>query len=126
MSTTASSGVRSPSSESVSSPPGKGAKKDGKIALTEGSELTLSRPPGGGVVTGSLRINVSGLQDKELDIPYIEDTSASKPKVGWLAERYNGADGCLCFSIPARGWCSGDFPRTVTGRCCPVRSTCPA
>ena len=46
-----------------------------------------SRPdslaPGGGVVTGSLRINVSGLQEKELDIPYIEDTSATKPKVGW-------------------------------------------
>ena len=38
---------------------------------------------GGGVVTGSLRINVSGLQDKELDIPYIEDTSATKPKVSW-------------------------------------------
>ena len=33
------------------------------------------------MVTGSLRINVSGLQDKELDIPYIEDTSATKPKV---------------------------------------------
>ena len=32
-------------------------------------------------MTGSLRINVSGLQDKELDIPYIEDTSATKPKV---------------------------------------------
>ena len=35
------------------------------------------------MVTGSLRINVSGLQEKELDIPYIEDTSATKPKVGW-------------------------------------------
>ena len=32
-------------------------------------------------MTGSLRINVSGLQEKELDIPYIEDTSATKPKV---------------------------------------------
>ena len=32
-------------------------------------------------MTGSLRINVSGLQDKELDIPYIEDPSATKPKV---------------------------------------------
>ena len=38
------------------------------------------------MVTGSLRINVSGIQEKtggpELDIPYIEDTSHSKPKVG--------------------------------------------
>ena len=32
MSTTA-SGVRSPSSESVSSPPGKGTKKDGEIKI---------------------------------------------------------------------------------------------
>ena len=37
-------------------------------------------------MTGSLRINVSGLQDKELDIPYIEDTSATKPKVGWQCD----------------------------------------
>ena len=70
-------GVRSGSNESVSSPPAKGVKKN---------------PDKSGVVTGSLRINVSGLsgsgQEKaglqsgpELDIPYIEDTSASKPKV---------------------------------------------
>ena len=39
-------------------------------------------------MTGSLRINVSGLQGEktlgggtEVDIPYIEDTSATKPKV---------------------------------------------
>ena len=59
----------------MSSPPAKGIKKEGGKA---------------GVVTGSLRINVSGLQsDKpgvlqpgpEVDIPYIEDTSATKPKV---------------------------------------------
>ena len=43
---------------------------------------------GKGVVTGSLRINVSGLAGEktlaggpEVDIPYIEDTSATKPKV---------------------------------------------
>ena len=40
------------------------------------------------MVTGSLRINVSGLAGEktlaggpEVDIPYIEDTSATKPKV---------------------------------------------
>ena len=65
-------GVRSGSNESVSSPPAKGSKREPGRG-------------GQGIVTGSLRINVSGLQgDKQgtdLDIPYIEDTSASKPKV---------------------------------------------
>ena len=79
---TSASGLRSPSSESVSSPPGKGPKKDGKLTWPAGTPVLTLCPPGGGVVTGSLRINVSGLQDKELDIPYIEDTSATKPKVG--------------------------------------------
>lgn len=65
---------RSPSNESVTSPPAKGSKKDGKS----------------GIITGSLKINVQGLQsDKqnqgtafhgaELDIPYIEDASDSRP-----------------------------------------------
>ena len=63
---------RSPSNESVTSPPAKGSKKEGKS----------------GIVTGSLKINVTGLQsDKqgqgafcgtELDIPYIEDTSDTR------------------------------------------------
>ena len=65
-------GVRSGSNESVSAPPAKGSKREAGRG-------------GQGIVTGSLRINVSGLQgDKQgtdLDIPYIEDTSASKPKV---------------------------------------------
>ena len=65
-------GVRSGSNESVSAPPAKGTKREAGRG-------------GQGIVTGSLRINVSGLQgDKQgtdLDIPYIEDTSASKPKV---------------------------------------------
>lgn len=60
-------GVRSGSNESVSSAPApaKGAKKDK------------------GVVTGSLRINMAGLagDKQEVDIPYIEDTSSTKPKV---------------------------------------------
>ena len=66
--------MRSGSNESVSSPPAKGSKKDGGKT-------------GGGIVTGSLRINVSGMGGKnvgegpELDIPYIEDTSTTKPKV---------------------------------------------
>ena len=66
-------GVRSGSNESVSSPPAKGSKKDGGKS-------------GSGIVTGSLRINVSGMGGKnvgegpELDIPYIEDTSTTKPK----------------------------------------------
>ena len=58
----------------MTSPPAKGCKKDGKS----------------GIVTGSLKINVAGLQpDKQgqapafhgtdLDIPYIEDTSETKP-----------------------------------------------
>jgi len=66
--------LRSPSNESVTSPPAKGSKKDGKS----------------GIVTGSLKINVTGLQsDKqgqgpafhgtELDIPYIEDASDTRP-----------------------------------------------
>ena len=71
-------GVRSGSNESVSSPPAKGSKKDGSKS-------------GSGIVTGSLRINVSGMGGKnvgdpagpELDIPYIEDTSTTKPKVGF-------------------------------------------
>ena len=58
----------------MTSPPAKGSKKDGKS----------------GIVTGSLKINVTGLQsDKqgqgpafhgtELDIPYIEDASDTRP-----------------------------------------------
>ena len=60
-------GVRSGSNESVSAPPAKGSKREAGRG-------------GQGIVTGSLRINVSG-QGTDLDIPYIEDTSASKPKV---------------------------------------------
>ena len=59
--------MRSGSNESVSSAPGpaKGAKKDK------------------GVVTGSLRINMAGLatDKQEVEVPYIEDTSSTKPKV---------------------------------------------
>ena len=87
--------------------------------------LTLS-VSGGGVVTGSLRIAVSGLQDKELDIPYIEDPSATKPKVDQSSVGAAYTDWLLCCSTPAREWCYADFPRTVTARCCPVRSTSPA
>ena len=81
--------MRSGSNESVSSPPAKGVKKDGGGS---GGGKT-----GAGVVTGSLRINVSGLQsDKpgsiqtgtEVDIPYIEDTSATKPKVEIIFQNY--------------------------------------
>ena len=64
---------RSPSNESVTSPPAKGSKKEGKT----------------GIVTGSLKISVTGLQsDKQgqgaafcgtdLDIPYIEDATDSR------------------------------------------------
>ena len=80
-------------------------------------------------MTGSLRINVSGLQDKELDIPYIEDTSATKPKVDQCSGRAvleGYTDWLLYCSTPAREWCYADFPRTVTARCYPVRSTSPA
>jgi len=70
---TGSAGVRSPSNESVTSPPAKGSKKEGKT----------------GIVTGSLKISVTGLQsDKQgqgaafcgtdLDIPYIEDATDSR------------------------------------------------
>ena len=73
----------------MSSPPAKGVKKEGGGS---GGGKT-----GAGVVTGSLRINVSGLQsDKpgsiqtgtEVDIPYIEDTSATKPKVEMIYQKY--------------------------------------
>ena len=75
---TSAAGLRSGSNESVSSPPAKGSKKSDSNK---------------GIVTGSLRINVSGLSsDKpgllqggtEVDIPYIEDTSNTKPKVSTL------------------------------------------
>ena len=66
--------MRSGSNESVSSAPApaKGAKKDK------------------GVVTGSLRINMAGLagDKQEVDIPYIEDTSSTKPKVTRERECY--------------------------------------
>ena len=61
-------------------------------------------------MTGSLRINVSGLQGEktlgggtEVDIPYIEDTSATKPKV----RTFIPADPSIIVlsSTRAREWC---------------------
>ena len=102
--------MRSGSNESVSSAPApaKGAKKDK------------------GVVTGSLRINMAGLagDKQEVDIPYIEDTSSTKPKVTRESVIKCGLINYYHFSTQVRGLCCAGCLRIVTARCCLVRSIC--